>query len=84
MDVQVAHMLQWIRGEVSEYRPVQYSVFECHVDAGQLAELRQHLARLVRPGEDSLRYYRLCKDCLEQTVIIGERPLRGDPDHRIA
>lgn len=61
--------------------PVQYSVFECDVDARRLAALQARLARLIDPKEDNVRYYRLCKDCLAQTVIVGERSLTADPDH---
>lgn len=63
--------------------PVQYSVFECDVDPKRLTELQTRLARLIHPKEDNVRYYRLCKDCLEQTVVVGERPLTSDPDHWI-
>lgn len=62
---------------------VQYSVFECNLEPGQLAELRARLATLIQPKEDNLRYYRLCRDCLEQTVVVGERPLTADPDYWI-
>lgn len=64
-------------------KPVQYSVFECDVDAKQLAELQTRLARLTHAKEDNVRYYRLCKDCLAQTVVMGERPLTTDPGHWI-
>ena len=62
---------------------VQYSVFECNLEPAQLLELREQLATLVVPKEDNLRYYRLCRDCLEQTVVVGERPLTTDPDYWI-
>jgi CRISPR-associated protein Cas2 len=60
---------------------VQYSVFECQLEAGRLAELRQRLKPLLDTKLDSVRAYRLCKDCLEQTVVMGERPLSEDPDY---
>jgi CRISPR-associated protein Cas2 len=60
---------------------VQYSVFECQLEAARLAELRQRLKPLLDTRQDSLRAYRLCKDCLQQTVVIGERPLSEDPDY---
>ena len=63
--------------------PVQYSVFECDVDAKQLAELQTRLLRVIHLKEDNVRYYRLCKDCLAQTTVAGERPLTRDPDHWI-
>lgn len=61
--------------------PVQYSVFECEVDPKRLVSLRTRIARLIDPKEDNVRYYRLCKDCLDQTVVVGERSLTKDPDH---
>lgn len=62
---------------------VQYSVFECNLEQGQLADLQARLASLIKPKEDNLRYYRLCKDCLAQTVVVGERPLTADPGYWI-
>jgi CRISPR-associated protein Cas2 len=61
--------------------PVQYSVFECDVDAKGLTALQVRLARLIDPKEDNVRYYRLCKDCLAQTTVVGERSLTKAPDH---
>lgn len=63
---------------------VQYSVFECEVTDAQLEELRRALRRLVDPAADNVRYYRLCKDCLAQTVVVGDRPLTKNPDYWIA
>ena len=61
--------------------PVQYSVFECEVDPKRLVALQARLARLIDPKEDNVRYYRLCKDCLAQTTVVGEGSLTKDPDH---
>lgn len=63
---------------------VQYSVFECDLAPGQVEELQGRVARLVRADEDNVRYYRLCKDCIAQTVVVGSRPLTADPDYWIA
>ena len=63
---------------------VQYSVFECELEPGQLTELQTRLHGFARPVEDNIRYYRLCKDCIEQTVVVGQRPLAADPDYWIA
>ncbi len=38
---------------------VQYSVFECRVNAAQLESLRDRLLKTIHEGEDSLRIYRL-------------------------
>ena len=63
---------------------VQYSVFECDLEPAQVDELQGRVARLVRADEDNVRYYRLCKDCIAQTVVVGSRPLTADPDYWIA
>jgi CRISPR-associated protein Cas2 len=62
---------------------VQYSVFECELEPARLAELHSRLAKLIVPHEDHLRYYRLCKDCLAQTLTQGDRPLTSVPDYWI-
>ena len=62
---------------------VQYSVFECELEPARLAELQKRLAKLIEPQGDHLRYYRLCKDCLAQTITLGDRPLTCDPDYWI-
>ena len=63
---------------------VQYSVFECDLAPGQVEELQGRVAHLVHADEDNVRYYRLCKDCIAQTVVVGSRPLTADPDYWIA
>jgi CRISPR-associated protein Cas2 len=41
---------------------VQYSVFECLVDPGQLVMLRSRLLKIIDPATDSLRIYHLGHD----------------------
>ncbi len=62
---------------------VQYSVFECDLEPAQLSELQGRLAALIKPKEDNVRYYRLCRDCLGQTLVVGTRPLTKDPDYYV-
>jgi CRISPR-associated protein Cas2 len=62
---------------------VQYSVFECELEPARLAELQARLAKVIQPHEDNVRYYRLCKDCLAQTLTQGDRPLTSVPDYWI-
>jgi CRISPR-associated protein Cas2 len=52
---------------------VQYSVFECEVDARQLLKLQRTLRPLVR-GElnESVRFYPLPADAIERVSIIGK------------
>ena len=46
--------------------PVQYSVFECVLDARRLAQLQRSVARLIKPRLDHVRYYFLCGACRER------------------
>ena len=59
---------------------VQKSVFECHLDAGQFARLRQAAERLIRKRCDSLRYYPLCGQCRERATAVGVGALTEIPD----
>ena len=73
-----------VRAELKNYGTrVEYSVFECELEPRQLGELQANLKSVINPKEDNLRYYRLCRDCLEQTVVVGEQPLTRDPDYWI-
>jgi CRISPR-associated protein Cas2 len=58
---------------------VQRSVFECDVRPEQLAGLRGLLAQLVQPAEDSIRYYTLCRECVDRVVIQGQGAVYRDP-----
>lgn len=49
---------------------VQRSVFEGHLAEHQLRRLQGRLARVVEPAADSLRIYRLCKDCQRLTLVV--------------
>ncbi len=55
--------------------PVQYSVFECLVDAKELAQMRRAVERVIKPRLDSVRYYTLCRACqarIETTAASRE------------
>ena len=60
---------------------VQESVFECHLTPAQRTELQERIAGLIEPGEDNVRYYRVCQDCLAQSAAVGPVPLTTDPDY---
>jgi CRISPR-associated protein Cas2 len=47
--------------------PVQYSVFECLLDAKNLSKLKKAVAHAIRPRKDHVRYYYLCADCAAKT-----------------
>ena len=60
---------------------VQESVFECHLTTAQLSELRGEITKLIKSEEDNVRYYRVCRDCLAQSSVVGPVPLTTDPDY---
>lgn len=50
---------------------MQYSVFECDLTRTEYAKLRSRLAKLIKPNEDSVRFYFLCGCCQEKVERIG-------------
>lgn len=50
---------------------VQNSVFECVVDAAQLAELKIKLINIIDKKQDSLRFYRLGNNYKNKVEHIG-------------
>lgn len=51
--------------------PVQYSVFECVVDAEGLRRLQSVVAREISPGSDTVRYYVLCGGCRRRIKVVN-------------
>lgn len=51
---------------------VQRSVFELHLQPGQLPALQARLRELVEPGEDKVRYYRLCAADASDIAVDGQ------------
>ena len=52
---------------------VQYSVFEIEVDPAQWAMLKQRLADLIDPAQDSLRFYYLGKHWQRRVEHVGAK-----------
>lgn len=54
---------------------VQFSVFECFVDEEDYALMRMKLQKLLDANHplDSIRYYVLCRNCVERVDIDGNR-----------
>lgn len=50
---------------------VQYSVFECDLRPEDFERLQKRLKRLIKPKEDQIRYYPLCKSCVERALVDG-------------
>ena len=43
--------------------PVQYSVFECLLDAKELGRMKKAVRSAIKPRLDHVRYYYLCGAC---------------------
>jgi CRISPR-associated protein Cas2 len=53
----------------------QYSLFECHLTDKELVALRGKLDKILKPEEDSVRFYHTCAACVAKALTIGsERP----------
>lgn len=50
---------------------VQKSVFECQLDEKRYLKLKEQIEKKIDMKEDSVRYYYLCKKCIERIEISG-------------
>ena len=50
---------------------VQYSVFECLLDAQTFQRMQEAVQQIIKPPEDHVRYYRLCETCEQKIQAIG-------------
>lgn len=50
---------------------IQYSVFECNITNEQYLQLLKRITNIVLPEKDTVRFYRLCKECKEKIRIVG-------------
>ena len=50
---------------------VQYSVFECFLDAREFAVVQRELLALIDANTDSVRCYRLDEGARQRTQIVG-------------
>lgn len=57
---------------------MQYSVFECNLTETQYAKLRLRLGKLIKPEQDSIRFYFLCSCCKGKVDRIGGEELRDE------
>lgn len=60
---------------------VNYSVFECHLEADSLSDLKERLDKVIEAAEDNVRYYILCDNCVEKVEIQGKGGVTGNPDY---
>jgi len=52
-------------------RWTQYSLFECYLSDKELVALRGRLDRLLKPAEDSVRFYHICAGCVAKVQTVG-------------
>jgi CRISPR-associated protein Cas2 len=58
---------------------MQYSLFECNdLTDPQYAKLRSRLNKLIKPEQDSVRFYFLCGCCQGKVERIGGEVVRDD------
>lgn len=60
---------------------VQYSVFECDLNAAQFARLERELRGLIDLNTDSVRCYRLDTTAVARTQILGIGRVTIDPTY---
>jgi len=59
---------------------VQYSVFEGIMDDTVLENTIRRLEKIIHPGEDTVRIYRICATCKGQIVVMGRGQVTEIPD----
>ncbi|OKY74491.1 MAG: CRISPR-associated endonuclease Cas2 [Desulfobulbaceae bacterium DB1] len=59
---------------------VQFSVFECLLDAAQSAKMRDRIQDIISEAEDSVRIYSLCGGCERAIAIIGQGEVTKNED----
>lgn len=62
---------------------VQYSVFEAHVAPATLRALQGKAKRLIRPDEDSVRFYRLGETYKHRVDVLGVGSVTVEPTFKI-
>jgi CRISPR-associated protein Cas2 len=50
---------------------VQYSVFECQLDAEKIEKMKKEMLKFVNLEKDSLRIYELCQSCAVRIQSFG-------------
>jgi CRISPR-associated protein Cas2 len=58
----------------------QFSVFECELDDGELTDMLTAIYKIIEPKEDTVKVYRLCRDCVRAVRVIGLGRVAVEPD----
>jgi len=52
---------------------VNYSVFEIQLSTkAQKKSIEKELLKILNPSKDSLRFYHICKNCIDKSWSLGE------------
>ena len=62
---------------------VQYSVFECYLDANELEQLKQRLEKIINTNEDHIRYYGICNKDKGKILFDGMGSITPDNDYHL-
>ena len=54
--------------------PVQKSVFEFDLSQRQIEKMERMIRAIMLPGKDNIRYYKICKNCADETEVFGGKP----------
>lgn len=57
---------------------MQFSVFECSLTETEYARLQSRLNKLIKPEQDSIRFYFLCACCQNKVERIGGEEVRDN------
>lgn len=57
---------------------MQFSLFECELTEKEYIKLRSRLDKLIKPEEDSIRFYILCACCKDKVERIGGEQTRDE------
>jgi CRISPR-associated protein Cas2 len=57
---------------------IQLSVYECDLDETMYQRMKAGVEKLIDKEDDRVRYYRLCKGCVDRVVISGWGEVRQD------
>ena len=59
---------------------VQYSVFECILEANRIKKMVEEVNKIIDMEKDSVRIYQLCDGCLKKTQVCGMGEITEDRD----
>jgi len=60
--------------------PVQYSVFECLLDADGIQRMKRATRKVIKPKVDRVRTYYLCRGCLAKTEVTSGVEVLSEPE----